>query len=65
MLYYKLGLCSCCSFRLNNLYKECLLLRFEEVRQNYVRLLLVLPNGREEQTLRKHRCSRKIQVMSE
>ena len=32
-------------------YKECLLLRFEEVRQNYVRLLLVLLSGREEKTL--------------
>ena len=51
MLYYKSEWYACCSFRLNILYKERLVLHFEEVKQNYVRLLLVLLSGREEKTL--------------
>lgn len=48
MLYYKSEWYACCSLRLNILYKERLVLHFEEVKQNYVRLLLVLLSGREE-----------------
>jgi hypothetical protein len=51
MLYYKSEWYACCSLRLNILYKERLVLHFEEVKQNYVRLLLVLLSGREEKTL--------------
>ncbi|BFK62440.1 hypothetical protein I260019D6_17490 [Dorea longicatena] len=51
MLYYKSEWYACCSLRLNILYKERLVLHFEEVKQNYVRRLLVLLSGREEKTL--------------
>ena len=36
-LYYKSEWYACCSLRLNILYKERLVLHFEEVKQNYVR----------------------------
>ena len=51
MLYYKSEWYACCSLRLNILYKERLVLHFEEVKQNYVRRLLVLLSGREEKII--------------
>ena len=51
MLYYKSEWYACCSLRLNILYKERLVLHFEEVKQNYVRRLLVLLSGREEKNI--------------